>query len=241
MGHVLLVMESPRGVHRGSKEAGRFQSVWPRLRRSATDDVKVLWIVRTLESTRNEDGLHDTDQLIYMDGKGRMFLAAEEQFEKFVVPEGQVQIQAWQSPPALRNDFRVDIMNGILADLIQHEANWSWSTAVRAFFLSANMQDASEDGTLREIQSCWSADPICSSLVIVFWQRYLCKLAELYNVSRSPMVPEVLEIDWILKWMPLKSDRALPGELLSAMQQCGWIIISDFRSREGLRKRSFTY
>jgi len=53
-------------------------------------------------------------------------------------------------------------------------------------------------------------------VVIIFWQRYLCKLV---NDERNG---SVIESDLILKWMPLMADRVLPGEMLSKFREVGW-------------------
>jgi hypothetical protein len=110
-------------------------------------------------------------------------------------------------------------MQEVLEKMRSSDASWSWSTAVRAFLFSADVSEDHESSanSMREIRACWKSDPICTSVVIVFWQKYLCKLAELHTGSDA--------MDWILRWMPVKADRALPGELLSAMERCGWIVV----------------
>lgn len=244
-GHVLLVTAPPRGVQKHTAEAIQFQAVWPE-----DHDVRVLWRVRTLESTRNEEGFHESDHLLYVEEKtGRILVVAEEhcnQFNKFVQPE---RVDIWQCPSNLRKCFRIDIMNNVLEDMRQNEASWSWSTAVRAFLFSAEVSENSHKASmLQDIQQCWGAEPICSSLIVVFWQRYLCGLADLYNaipgrlsaeVEAGITIAEVDALDWILEWMPLKGDRALPGELLSTMQQCGWVLVS--RAPRAARARLQTW
>lgn len=235
MGHVLLVTAPPRGIHRHTAEAVMFQGVWP-----VGSNVRVLWLVRTMESTRDTEGFHETDHLMYVEeGTGNILTVAEEKdnhFHKFEIPE---KVEVWQCPKDLRKFFRLDVMYKVLAQMRAHEADWSWSTAIRAFLFSAQVPDDIRKATMmQEIQECWSAEPICSSLVVVFWQRYLCELAVLYNNPQQPKVREVDALDWILQWMPLKSDRALPGELLSTMHQCGWVLVSCV-PQEG-RLRSYT-
>jgi len=235
MGHVLLVTAPPRGIHRHTAEAVMFQGVWP-----VGSNVRVLWLVRTMESTRDTEGFHETDHLIYVEeGTGNILVVAEEKDNHFHKFETHEKVEVWQCPLDLRKFFRLDVMYNVLAQMRRHEASWSWSTAVRAFLFSAQVpDDIRKANMMQEIQECWSATPICTSLVVVFWQRYLCDLARLYNNPQQPKVTEVDALDWILQWMPLKSDRALPGELLSTMHQCGWEMISCV-SQEG-RLRSYT-
>lgn len=221
MGHVLLVTAPPHGVRRNTAEAFQFQAVWPE-----QNDCRVLWLVKTMESTRNTEGFHESLHLVHVDGRtGRLLVVAEELNNQFLKYEQPEKIEVWQCPAALRKSFRADVMNHVLWDMKQNEASWSWSTAVRAYLLSADMSSptkGNEDSMMQDLQQCWGAEPICSSLIVVFWQRYLCALADMYNSRPSPNATEIDALDWILQWMPLKSDRALPGELMSSMQQCGW-------------------
>jgi len=229
MGHVLLVTAPPRAIHRNTLEAMQFEGVWP------TGNARVLWLVRTMESTRDTDGFHEADHLVHIEeNTGNILTVAEEKdnhFHKYEYPE---KVEVWQCPSQLRTSFRMDIMRNVLAQMRRDEASWSWSTAIRAFLFSAQVSKAS---MMKDIQDCWSAEPICSSLVVVFWQRYLCELAELYNHPIN--AKKVDALDWILQWMPLKSDRALPGELLYAMHRCGWTLVSSI-PQDG-RPRSLTH
>jgi len=234
MGHVLLVTAPPRGIHRHTTEALQFSSVWP------NGNARVLWLVRTMESTRDAEGFHVADLLVYVEeNTGNILTVAEEKdnhFHKFDIAE---KVEVWQCPPELRTCFRLDVMHRVLAQMWRHEASWSWSTAIRAFLFSAKVPDDVRKATMmQEFQQCWSAEPICSSLVVVFWQRYLCELADVHNAARNITMTEVDALDWLLKWMPLKSDRALPGELLSTMSQCGWSLVSCISQDGRLRSTS---
>jgi len=118
-------------------------------------------------------------------------------------------------------------MQHVLSDMKSQEASWSWATAVRAVLLSAEVSDQHEKASvLRMIEKSWTVDPICTSVVIVFWQRYLCRLAEIANAAGNANKAEVSPVVWIVDWMPLQGDRALPGELLGTMERCGWNMVS---------------
>lgn len=238
MGHVLLVTAPPRGVWKNTPEAFQFQGVWP-----DQHDCRVLWLVRTMESTRNTEGFHESEHLVYVEGgTGRMLVVAEELNNQFLKFEHAEQLEVWQCPASLRKGFRLDIMHNVLCEMKQYEASWSWSTAVRAYLFSANMSPpakADKEGMLQDLEQAWGAEPICSSLIVVFWQRYLCALADMYNAHPAPNTTEVDALDWILQWMPLKSDRALPGELLSTMKQCGWALISHIPQAGRVRNWTF--
>lgn len=225
-GHVLLVTAPLRGVQRQTAEAVQFQGVWP------SPSVRMLWLVRTMESTRNTEGFHETQHLLYVDDNtGAILCCAEERHNDLIRYEQPEKVQVWQCPSELRNNFRHDIMLEVLNFMRLHDASWSWSTAIRAFLFSADVEDGPhKESVLEDLQVCWGKDPICTSVVIVFWQRYLCKLADMQDADA---------LDWIVQWMPLKSDRSLPGELLTGMQQCGWEMISQITCEGRPRLHTF--
>lgn len=224
MGHVLLVIESPRCIRRHTTSALAFIDMWP------APNVQVAWAVKTLESTRHEEGFHESEQLLYVHESGRIYVMGEEPVDsnriyKLEAPGDEVQL--WHCPPKLRANFSWDLMQEVLADMKNNEANWSWSTAVRAVLLSADVSHNEEKASI--LQACknsWTVDPICTTVVIVFWQRYLCRLAERTNADEGGSTPEINPTAWIVDWMPLKGDRALPGELMATMERCGWTFVS---------------
>lgn len=123
-------------------------------------------------------------------------------------------LEIWRCPSELRRGFRADIMAGVLGDMVDCQADWSYTTAARAVFNSADIAHRARTDELRdEVELSWEAAPICTSIVISFWQRYLQGLAFATGAS---------DLDLILRWMPLKADRGLPGELLEVLQQSGW-------------------
>merc|ERR1719162_2204282 len=72
-----------------------------------------------------------------------------------------------------------------------------------------------------KIADYWKKEPICTSVVIIFWQRYLHKLAGVVvsKVDSGKVEPAEL----IMRWMPLKADRVLPGDLLGTLTETGWV------------------
>jgi hypothetical protein len=224
MGHVLLVAAPPRGVSMNSPEGVLLQNVWP------APNVRMLWIVPTMESCRAQEGFHETEYFVYIDGMGQILFQGENAFgeddplTKYVEPQI---VQVFQSPRKLRENFRPQIMHNVLNAMRDRQASWSWSTAVRAFLFSAEMQhrESSQQDTLNDIRKCWLTDPICTSVVIVFWQRYLCELAAEQNAMHNQNQSSTA-LDWIMAWMPLKADRSLPGDLLNSLETCGWNYVS---------------
>lgn len=225
MGHVLLVTGAPRRLDRGlepsAKELERAKFKWPA-------DAVELWIVPAIESTRHEEGLHRAELIVFVQrSTGHLRLIGEFTPSELVIEEEQESMEIWQSPGELRQQLRVDLMQDVLDEMKAYEANWSASTAARAFMQMAwgSARIASGSGTgqvLEEIHASWRKEPICTSVVVTFWQRYLCKLAQAAIITRGCLIdPSEL----VLKWMPLKADRVLPGELFSTMQACGWVML----------------
>jgi len=136
------------------------------------------------------------------------------------ITDGEL-VELWQSPAALRQGLRSDLLIESLEEMEATGGTWSYATAAQAlFYRSATIDDEADSAELVElVQECWESPPICTSVVISFWQRYLCKLAD--AIGRD-------EVDFILQWMPLRADRGLPGELLSTMQRCGWTQMTSF-------------
>lgn len=209
-GHVLVVRGEPKLVSRQWFEDWGVTSLsWP------SKSVTHIWRVPTIESTRSAEGLHRCDMLVHIRSDGTMVLLGEiaitdENTLDFSQIDEEV-VEVWQSPAELRSQLRVDCMNAVLADMVSCEASWSLTTAFRAVTRSAKLSRRRD--LLGKVQGYWDSAPICTSVVISFWQRYLCAVAHATGQR---------ETDLIMKWMPLKADRVLPGELLDTMRSCGW-------------------
>jgi len=184
-----------------------------------------LWKVRTLESTRSKSGLHVADLFLRTDSEASLLLLVGElsidtnEFSRI----GSETVEVWQSPGELRRCFSMHILQDVVADMKKQEANWSFATAARALLSSTSDLRRSKSGrSLRCIQDCWEMNPICTSVVVAFWQRYLVKLAQ--EASYLDVLEHVEDAaGLIMKWMPLKSDAVLPGELTKVMGDCGWL------------------
>jgi hypothetical protein len=130
--------------------------------------------------------------------------------------------EIWQSPEALRAGLRPHLMQEVVAEMKMCNGSWSLTTAARALFRDAKCNPGADKDTLMsEVKACWTVDPICTSIVIIFWQRYICKLAHCINTTRPSRRP-IHPCDLLMDFMPLKADRGLPGELTKAMQEHGW-------------------
>jgi hypothetical protein len=192
----------------------------------------MLWIVQTGESCRTAEGFQETEMLLYVDRKGHILIVGEVTHNRNLIQyDKPAKVQLFCCPPELRSHCSLDTMNDVLAQVRDRQASWSWGTAVRAFLFSADVSESRDsDDVMKEIKRSWKSDPICTSVVIVFWQRYMCRLAEAHEDSHA--------MDWILQWMPVKADRTLPGELLSTMEKCGWEVIEVIEEGKN-RARSF--
>lgn len=219
MGHVVVVLAAPTRFVRHTNEAAALQAQWPAI------DLTQVWRLETIESARGHPGLHRATLLLYVEPRsGRFVLVGEmphgTQDDVFYIIEKE-KVDVWQSPPDLRIRLRADALETVLAEMKASEQSWSLATAARAVLKTAAVHRSkslrngmNRAQLLRELQDCWDEAPICTSVVIVFWQRYLCMHARATGQQ---------ELDLILRWMPLKADRGLPGDLLAAMRRSGWI------------------
>lgn len=210
MGHVLLVLTYPERFGCMSGEAQDLQASWP------TIDLQNVWRVQTVESTRGHIGLHRSEMLVSVEpGTGRFSLIGELSEEGVLYILDNEPVELWQSPAELRRHLDTEKMASVVRDMKRVEKSWSYATAARAVLKSATVRSRGVDSEvlMRELQSCWEEAPICTSVVVIFWQRYLCSRAETTGQH---------ELDLILRWMPLKADRGLPGELIGCMRRCGW-------------------
>ncbi|CAK9063921.1 unnamed protein product [Durusdinium trenchii] len=289
MGHVLVVTAQPVAVQANTPQMQQLMSIWP-------DEARTLWRVQTVESKSSETGLYECESLLYVQAHSRtLLLIGEVETSK----EGDVcsfephePAEIWQMPVFFRETMRPDLMDCVLNEMRKHQASWSRITAWRAAVSKVALQGAgislhrTHFETLQEIKSYWEKDPICTSIVITFWQRYLEKLAGTMGVGLPDLRPEarfavgqdvsfwnssrgswekarvaeqVIEngqlvayhlnvkrgvsphevrrrfddewvskkvVDLIQQVVPLKADRALPGDLTKTMKLCGWCCIA---------------
>jgi len=212
MGHVMLVIEPPEKVELDTDEAHHLQLVWPK-------GASEIWKVRTVESTRANKGLHEALLLLHVvPDSSRLVIIGE-------LGDGTVEIsgetaEVWQSPEPLRARLGERLMEEVLGEMREQGASWSWATAARAVFRAPSSFNGGADKlkVLREIQECWTTDPICTSVVIAFWQRVLCRAAG----GDADDFDAGAAADLVLEYFPLKADRSLPGALLTTMSRCGW-------------------
>jgi len=215
MGHVLVVLAAPQPLR--ASDAADIQAAMPSINTSR------VWRVPTLESTRAYTGLHCCEMLLHVQPKTGRFsfvgeLSADGSTLTLVDSET---VELWQSPAELRSQLRVDIMAQVLSEMKAAEQSWSYATAARAVFKSAALRGSKNRATLlRDMQDCWDEAPICTSIVVIFWQRYLCHLAQAVGKR---------ELDLVLKWMPLFADRGLPGDLTHSMKKCGWVCLDKLK------------
>jgi len=210
LGHVMLAVEQPRRILPETEDGSAFVRVWP-------DGVAEVWTLEAIESTRATPGLNRTTFLIYVHPETRRFiLLGELDYEKCKIDMCEDELELWQSPAQLRSKLTGHITAVVLQDMDRDWANWSWSTAFRAanplqdHKLNTEYDNPSE--LLFEVEQCWEREPICTSVIITFWQRCLLALAD----------SDVEAAKLISKWMPLKADRSLPGALTECMKNRHW-------------------
>jgi hypothetical protein len=250
LGHVMLVLAPPTRICAHSEEAEWLEDAWPK------DGASEIWRVRTAESARKRKGLYEANVLLHVEADSGRLTFIGEVLGESVLTSGE-EVEVWQSPVDLRMRLDAKLVDEVLAEMRDQATSWSWATAARAFFASAagggkgsgigylhavggaTISGCLEGATgtasgeskaqfLREITNTWASDPICTSVVISFWQRVLCKLAGGVGIAGgegNSLAPSSLAhepADLILHWMPLWADRSLPHKLRETMQTCGW-------------------
>jgi hypothetical protein len=211
LGHVLLVAGVPRAIRRGTPEADELADAWP------SDEVAELWRIPVAESTRSEKGLYCAELVVFVDQRrgNRLTLIGDINSNDEMSLCRHEEMRLWQSPHELRKGLRTDIVQQVLTEMKACQSNWSHATAVRAVVKSAKLKKKNNcEETLDQVAAAWEMRPICTSIIVIFWQRYLLKSAN----GQGPLAAEL-----ILRWMPLKADRTLPGDLESGLQAEGWV------------------
>jgi len=78
---------------------------------------------------------------------------------------------------------------------------------------------------MNKVLQSWLQRPICTSVIVIFWQRYLCKLAAEHASAESEKNVSTLTLELIMRWIPLKADCVLPGDLTRVLLEVGWVRI----------------
>jgi hypothetical protein len=225
-GHVMLVIAPARCIPAGSVEARQLAEVWPHRK-----NVDQLWAVTILESTRQDaaKGLREATLLLYVERPtGNIVIVGDLSSDDELSDCDGTTVEVLRSPMKFRGLAKScpshlaamrEVVEEMKVDMSQ--LSWSQATAVRAALMPAGL-DTSSNGAeaLADICESWGAAPICTSVVIIFWQRFLCKLALLINGEES--LPD-RSLAWIHRWMPIKADRSLPGEMCDSLVKAGWI------------------
>eukprot|EP00442_Polarella_glacialis_P020347 CAMPEP_0115163930 /NCGR_PEP_ID=MMETSP0227-20121206/72767_1 /TAXON_ID=89957 /ORGANISM="Polarella glacialis, Strain CCMP 1383" /LENGTH=251 /DNA_ID=CAMNT_0002576259 /DNA_START=46 /DNA_END=797 /DNA_ORIENTATION=+ len=112
---------------------------------------------------------------------------------------------------------------------------WSKTTALRAVLTTFGGQRHSLDPEkydgpesraelMAMLTESWKARPICPSVAIMVWQRYL--------VMVSGNGPDRLDTaaKHVLRWMPLRCDRTSPSAMLKVLSTCGWSLRTTFEA-----------
>lgn len=210
LGHVLLVMSPPRPITKQCPEGRFYHAFWPHGR-------KCIWQVQVMECCRNSPGLHETGMLFYIDEQGRFVPFGEDDTDQVYKYDEHIQMHVWRAPEEVRgNYFHNDIMIEVL-DVMRansHSVNWSWSTALRAYFRPGKLSEEAQPSMV-DLEAAWRAEPICTSIVVIFWQLYLQKLSLRYGADPLPA---------IMQYMPMRADRVLTGELLATLLSHGWSV-----------------
>jgi len=213
LGHVLVVLSPMRRLERSGSDWTMLAEVMPKL------NLSNVWKVTTIESTRRAQGLYRTDLFIHADPTSEKTSVVaefkEDSSELDLIDNSSVEL--WSCPSSLRSRISTEDVVTVAEEMKSTEKNWSYITAARAVLRSAALPATrpgrAQMALLKEVKECWEQPPICTSIVVIFWQRLLCRIAKASSQS---------SMDLIRRWMPLKADRGLPGDLIDTMRKCGW-------------------
>jgi hypothetical protein len=217
-GRCLLSLTLPCCIRKNSEKALSMNLAWPTCTASGSGTIEEVWRIHVLESSRGQQGFRETDALFYLDrSTGLLTLLGEADDLRDKRTAAHEAVHVWQSPLEFREKMRVDLMMEALADMQNEEVDLS-AVTMTCFLLRPTQLPAGVDRSmgLAEIKACWGrAGPTCAFAIISFWHRYLCKLA-----ASLPMSVDPLEL--IMRWLPLRADRATLGDFLSTLQSVGW-------------------
>lgn len=213
LGHAMLALSQPVAVPIGSAIATKLADVWPR-------GTSRIWKVAAVECCRSAEGLQWSEVFLHM-RRGELVLlgdltASDDEPEGEIHEvEGHETVEVWHCPEELRSAFCTKTMTMVLDEMSAREANWSLTTALRAVFSSSWLGNDEPEELLQRAKAAWKVAPICTSVPIIFWQRYICHMAKGNRASQAEL---------LRKWLPLAADRTLPGDLVSGMTTCGWTL-----------------
>lgn len=110
--------------------------------------------------------------------------------------------------------------------LSQTSKTWSLATALRSLSSTNEVINAApylEDSNARaklfkDLSQSWDTPPICSSVVVKVWQCYFLYACGAERTDAA--------VQYILQYMPLRCDLALPSQVVQALSRCGWIVMT---------------
>jgi hypothetical protein len=105
--------------------------------------------------------------------------------------------------------------------------HWSLTTAVKGLLSRQRAKSLNPEGfttretrvaLLEDLERRWEVRPICASVAIMVWQRY-------FKIACGPGPEgEDQAVKYILRYMPLFSDKTLPSALIKELSKCGWVL-----------------
>jgi len=161
---------------------------------------KAIFGLSYLESDADEDGL--THEYIYVDSTMTRFGRSGD-CDRFTTTE-LVVVELWGAPPWLRRCFDDELGQQVVNEMIDSMGAWSYSTVAVA--LAATCACCNQ-ATPEEAVTSDASSPICTTVALRFWQRYLH-----LKYEKVPDLP-------ITRTLP---GRALPAQTRLAFLQSGF-------------------
>lgn len=218
LGHMLLAVAPPIALWRNSVKAQDLVDIWSNadnVCRDSNASVSQLWRISCIKESvttslgsRKHNCEFEVDIFLVVEPKTCRMVVVGEMLKSTsaLMPLAHQAYDLWQSPLELRRSLRLDLMAQVFDDI--------------RFCQQPNDQDVSQ--TLASQQRSMRSSVY---VIVIFWQRYLRKLAETVNSNGVADCSEQ-PIDLILRWMPARADCVVLGELLDSMKRTGWICMT---------------
>ena len=198
-------------------------------------DVVEVWMVRVLESTASYHGVSwctaalaafPSKPGLYMFGELYDNEVAEGSWDnwwstwppqRFEILQAPAPARCLMTSPGMLDKFQSACIQTKDATRSPPTSDWSMRTAVVSFFLSPCKSRLRRSPQPEALKKHWAVPPICTSVCIEAWQRFLLASA----------ATDEQGCKWILDVVPFRAGRTLPRDFLRVLDERGWRRLTD--------------
>ena len=185
-------------------------------------------MVRVLESTQGRRGVHwYTAALAVLPSSPGLWMFGELRDKgkwvtispprRFEILQAPARARCQMASPKALETFKTACIDTKNATRATPTSNWSLRTAVVSFFLSPFQARLRKTPRPDALRGHWAVPPICTSVCIEAWQRFLLASA----------ATDAQGCDSIIDVVPCRADRTLPRTFLQLLKQRGWRRVTD--------------